>query len=264
MDTEQIRREILTAPGYRGTPSFPEDVQRMRTAEDLLWWLGTTTFARREGAYEAITELALIQYRFDPSHKGLMRLLSFILNLDTPGYLEAGEGAVRSEFPPDKQETIHSTSDAIRHAVRERPHMRKAVAQYIIFEYLGIYDTVTLAQIAEQVEREYRWEFGDEAFASSTRNASAALAGTSYTEWELVRKMLTHALEIGTHHIRSRLAINWLAQVRLRDPDLQKRLDQLKQMSMKQIWRQQMVYTTADPEFKDVLFRGEMFKNQHN
>jgi hypothetical protein len=76
--------------------------------------------------------------------------------------------------------------------------------------------------------------------------------------------MLTLALEIGTHHIRSRLAVNWLAQTRLRDPALQQALETIKQMSMKRIWQQKMTYSSDDPQFLDVLLRGGSFEGQQN
>jgi hypothetical protein len=269
METERLfsslKRQILQTPAYQGVPSFPNEVERMRTIGDLVWWLGSTDFSASPlgGDYVALSALSHLHAQLDSSHAGLMKLINFIANLDTPGYF-LGHEQKHNEFPINQHISLYETADAIAAAVRRRPHLRKAVAQYIIFEHnLAGYETLTLAQLAEQVEREYTWEFGDKGFASSTRDVASALAHTE-TERESLRKMLTLALEIGTHHIRSRLAVNWLAQVQLRDPVLKPALERLKQMTMKQIWQQRLVYTTNDAELLEVLMRGGSFEDQQN
>ncbi len=268
MDTEQIfsslQQQILQTPAYRGVHSFLDEVKHMQTLEQLIWWLGSTDFSASQfgGDYVALSHLSHLHAQLDASHTGLMKLISFITNLDTPGYF-LGHEQKHNESPVNQYISLYEAADAIAAAVRRRPHLRKAVAQYIIFEDLGCYDTLTLAQVAEQVEKEYRWEFGDKGFASSTRDVASALARTE-TEYENLRKMLTLALEIGTGHIRSRLAVNWLAQVKLKEPRLQQALEHLKQMRMKQIWQQRLVYTTDDAEFLTVLSHGGLFEGQQN
>jgi hypothetical protein len=260
-----IKEQILQAPAYQGTPSFPDAVERLRTLEELVWWLGTTDFSASPlgGDYVALSALSHLHSQLDSSHAGLMRLITFITNLDTPGFF-LGRERKHNEFPMSQSISSYKAAEAVAAAVRRRPHLRKAVAQYIIFEHnLAGYDTLTLAQLAKQVEREYRWEFGDSAFASSTRYVANALAAAE-PERENLRKMLSLALEIGAHHIRSRLAVNWLAQVRMQDPTVQQVVDRLKLMTLKVIWQQQMTYSTDDPEFLSVLLRGELFDGLQN
>lgn len=268
MDTERLflslKGQILQTPAYRGVPSFPGEVECMQTLEKLIWWLGSTDFSVSQlgGDYVALSHLSHLHAHLDASHVGLMKLISFITNLDTPGYF-LGHEQKHNKFPVNQHISLFEAADAIAAAVRRRPHLRKAVAQYIIFEDLGYYDTLTLAQVAEQIEKEYRWEFGNNGFVSSTRDVANALARTK-TEQENLRKMLALALEVGTHHIRCRLAVNWLVQVQLRDPTLQQALDRLKQMTMKQIWQQKMTYSSDDPGFLDILLRGGSFEDQQN
>jgi len=268
-DTERLfaslKRQILQTPAYQGAASFPSEVERMRTLTELVWWLGTTNFSASTlgGDYVALSHLSHLHSNLDPSHTGLMRLISFITNLDTPGFF-LGHESKYNEFPVSPTISSHEAAEAVAAAVRRRPHLRKAVAQYLIFEHdLAGYDTLTLAQLAVQVERDYTIEFGERAFASSTRDVASALVRTE-TERESLRKMLTLALEIGTHHIRSRLAINWLAQVQLRDPALKLAVDRLRKMTLKVIWQQKMTYSTNDPEFLSVLLRGELFEGNQN
>ncbi len=259
-----VKEGILQTPAYRGVPSFPGDVERMRTLEELIWWLGATDFSssRLGGDYAALSALSHLHAQVDFSHSGLIRLITSITNLDTPGYF-LGREQKHNEFLVSQRISLLEAAEAIAAAVRRRPHLRKAVAQYIIFEDLGVYDTLTLAQLAQHVEKEYRWEFGDSAFASSTRDVASALAGAE-TERESLRKMLALALEIGTHHIRSRLAVNWLAHAQLCDPALQQTVDRLQPMTLKVIWQQKITYSTDDPEFLNVLLRGEGFEGNRN
>ena len=268
MDTEQIftslKRQTLQAPAYKDRSSFPEEVEHLKTLEELIWWFGTTDFSTSHlgGDFLALSTLAQLHSRLDFSRAGLMQLISFITNLDTPGYMLEHESKY-NEFPVSVTVSTHEAVSAIKAAVRQRPYLRKAVAQYIIFEELGIYDAVTLAQVSNQVEQEYKMEFGETAFVSSTRDVANALAATE-TEREALRMMLHLALEIGTHHIRCRLAINWLAHVHLRDPALQSLLESLKQMTMKHLWEQKMHYSSDDSEFLLVLLQGGSFEGQHN
>jgi hypothetical protein len=270
MDTERLfsyhKQLALGTPAFQGVPSFPDEVERLQTLEQLVWWLGATNFSASKlgGDSAALSSLSLLHYQIDPSYAGFMRLLFFVTNFDTPGFF-LGRERKHNDYPRPQSITHYEASRAIAHAVKGRPYLRKAVAQYLIFEYdLAGYETLTLAQLAEQVEREYTWEFGDKGFASSTRDVANALARTE-PERESFSKMLTLALEIGTHHIRSRLAVNWLAQVQLRDPTLQQTLDHLKTMSLKQIWLQKMTtYSSDDPEFLNVLRRGATLDGNQN
>ncbi len=267
-DTAQLftslKRQVLQTPAYQRVSSFPDEVERLRTLEELIWWLGTTNFSASPlgGDYVALSALSHLHAQLDFSHAGMIRLITYITNLDTPGFF-LGREQKHNEFPVSQSISGYEAAEAVAAAVRRRPHLRKAVAQYVVFEDLGAYDTLTLAQLAEQVEKEYRWEFGDKAFASSTRDVAAALARAE-PERESLRKMLTLALEIGTHHIRSRLAVNWLVQVQLRDPALQQAVDRLRKMTLKVLWQQKMTYSTDDPEFLLVLLRGEEFEGQQN
>jgi hypothetical protein len=267
-DTEQLfsyhKDMTLGTPAFQGVPSFPGDVEHARTLEDLVWWLGATNFSASPLGADAVavSQLSLLHYQIDFSYEGFMQLLSFVTNYDTPGFF-LGHEQKHSEYPRPQSIDRYKASRGIAHAVKGRPYLRKATAQYVIFEDLSCYDTITLAQLAEHVEREYKWEFGDAAFASSTRDMANALAHNE-TERESLRKMLTLALEIGTRHIRSRLAVNWLAQVRLSDLALQQALDRLKGMTLKQIWQQKMTYDSDHPAFLDVLLRGGTFEGQQN
>lgn len=229
----------------------------MRTLEALVWWLGTTDFSASHlgGEYAALSALSCLHTQVDSSHAGLMRLIHFTMNLDTPRPFFENEQS-HSGFPVRHHISFHEATEAIGMAVGRRPHLRKAVAQYLLFEDLGCYDAVTLAEIAQQVEQEYRWEYGDAAFASSTRDVANTLARAE-TERESLHTMLTLALEIGTHHIRSRLAVNWLARVRLHDETIQQAIDRLKQMTMKQIWQLLVQYSSNDPAFLTALLRGD-------
>lgn len=268
METEllfsSLKRQILLTPAYQGAPSFPDEVECAEHLEDLIWWLGSTNFSASPlgGDYVALSHLSHLHAQLDSSHAGLMKLITFIANLDTPGFF-LGHEQKHNEFPVNQQISGYEAADAIAAAVRRRPHLRKAVAEYLVFEDLGVYDTVTLARLAEHVGKEYRREFGDSAFASSTRDVANALARTE-PERESLRKMLQLALEIGTRHIRSRLAVNWLAQVQLHDQTVQQALDRLKLMTMRQIWQQKMTYHSDDPEFLNVLLRGGSFEGQQN
>jgi hypothetical protein len=269
-DTEQLfsshQKMVLGTPAFQGVPFFPREVEQIQTLEALIWWLGATNFPASPLGADAValSLLSLLQYQLDSSYEGFMRLIFFITNVDTPGFF-LGHEQKQSASPQPQRISRYEASRGIAHAVKGRPYLRKAMAQYLIFEYdLAGYETLTLAQCALHVEQEYKWEFGDKAFISSTRDVANALAGAE-TERTSLGKMLTFALEIGTHHIRSRLAVNWLANVHLRDPALQQTLDHLKQMSMKQIWRQKMTtYSSDDPEFLNVLRRGGTFEGQHN
>jgi hypothetical protein len=259
------KKMALGTPAFRGIPLFPDAVEHVRDLEELVWWLGTTDFSASTlgGGAVALSQLSLLHCQVDFSYHGFMQLLSYLTNLDTPGFFIERE---RKHTDDPSPQTIrhYEASRGIARAVRERPHLRKATAQYVIFEDLGCYDEVTLAQIAERVEQEYRWEYGDKGFVSSTRNMANALAGTE-TERESLGKMLTLALEIGSHHIRSRLAVNWLAQVQLCDPALQQTLEHLKTTSMKQIWLRKMTtYSSDDPEFLNVLQRGGTLDGNQN
>jgi hypothetical protein len=268
MDTESLflslKKQIVQTSAYQGVASFPDEVERMDHLKELVWWLGTTNFSSsRQGEYTALSDLSLIYARLDPSYARLLQLVSFIANLDTPGCF-LGHERKPGVSPMSESISFHEATEAIASVVRGQAHLRKAMAQYIIFEQnLAGYDTLTLAQLAEQVEREYRWEFGDETFATSWRHLGNALAGTQ-TEQETLRQMVSRALEIGTRHIRSRLAINWLAQVHLRDASVQQELDRLKPMTLKAIWQQQMVDTTADPDFVRGLMRDDSFEDYRN
>ncbi len=269
MDTERLfsyhRETALGTPAFQGSPSFPGDVEHARNLEDLVWWLGATNLSPSPLGADAValSQISLLHYQIAPSYEGFMRLLSFITNFDTPGFF-LGHERKQSDVPFPQQSNHYEVSRGIAHAVKRRPHLRKATAQYVIFEDLGSYDAITLAQLAEQVKQEYLWEYGDQAFASSTRVVANALARTE-PERESLGKMLTLALEIGTHHIRSRLAVNWLAQVQLRDPTLQQTLDHLKTMSLKQIWLRKMTtYSSGDSEFLNILRRSGTLDGNQN
>jgi hypothetical protein len=266
MDTERlftsVKSQILQAPAYQGVLSFPGEVERARTLEQLVWWLGATNFSASPHSV-ALSHLSLLHAQLDSSYDGFMRLLFFLTNVDTPGFF-LGHERKHTDYPLPQRIDRYEASRAIAHAVKGQPHLRKALAQYLIFEYdLAGYGTLTLTELAGQVAREYKREFGDKGLADSSRDVASALARTE-TERESLRKMLTLALEAGTGHIRSRLAVNWLAQVQLRDPVLQQALDRLKQMTMKQIWQQRLVYTTDDAEFLDVLLRGGSLDDNKN
>ncbi|GCE32162.1 hypothetical protein KDA_76460 [Dictyobacter alpinus] len=267
MDTKQLftylKDLILQTPAYRGVPSFPDEVERARTLEQIVWWLGATNFSASPHSV-AVSELSLLCAQLDSSYNGFMRLLFFLSNVDTPGFF-LGHERKHTDYPLPQNIGSHETSRAIAHAVKGEARLRKALAQYLIFEYdLAGYETLTLTELAVRVEKEYRWEYGDKAFTQSSRNVASALARTE-TERESLRKMLQLALEIGSRHLRSRLAVNWLAQVQLRDSTLQQDLDRLKQMTLKAIWLQQeMTYSTDDPEFIKVLLRGGTFEGQQN
>lgn len=269
MDTEQLfsslQRQVLQTPAYQYVPTFPGKVERIQTLEELVWWLGSTDFSSSTmGAdYAALSMLAHLHAQLDASYPGLMRMISFITNIDAPGFL-LGHEQPRTGYPPLLRVSRYEAADAIAAAVRRRPHLRKAVAQYIIFEDLGCYDTVTLAQIAQRVEQEYRWQFGDQAFASSTRDVARALEKIPGTEREHLHKMLALVLEIGTHHIRSRLAVNWLAQVQLHDPSLQQEIERLRNTPLKVSWQEKMASSTDDPDFLSILLRGCSFEGQQN
>lgn len=253
----------LGTPAFQGALSFPDDVERACSLEELIWWLGATKFsASAVGGAVALSQLSLLHNQIDFSYDGFMRLLFYLTNLDTPGFF-IGHEHKHSDDPPSRTISSYEASRGIARAVSERSHLRKATAQYVIFEDLRCYDEVTLAQIAERVEQEYRWEYGDSGFASSTRDVANALARTE-TERESLRKMLTLALEIGTRHIRSRLAVNWLAQIWLHDSALQQSLDRLKKMTLKAIWQQKMTYDSDDLAFLTVLLRGSDIENNQN
>lgn len=266
-DTERLftsmRGQILQAPAYQEVPPFPDEVERARTLEQLVWWLGATNFSALPHSV-AVSHLSLLHSELDTSYDGFMRLLFFITNIDTPGFFPGNERK-HTDYPLPQSINRYEASRAIAHAVKGEARLRKALAQYLIFEYdLAGYETLTLTELAVRVEKEYRWEYGDKAFTQSSRDVASALARTE-TERESLRKMLQLALEIGSRHLRSRLAVNWLAQVQLRDSKLQQDLDRLKQMTLKAIWQQQkMTYSTDDPEFIKVLSRGGTFEGQQN
>lgn len=270
MDTEHLfsshKKMVLGTPAFQGVPSFPGKVEHLQTLEQVVWWLGATNFSASPRGADAValSLLSLLHYQIDYSYEGFIRLIFFVMNYDTPGFF-LGRERKHSDSPLPQSIDRYEASRAIAHAVKGRPYLRKAMAQYLIFEYdLAGYETLTLAQCAVQVEREYTWECGDKGCASSTRDGANALAGTE-TERESLGKMLTLALEIGTHHIRSRLAVNWLAQVHLRDPVLQQTLEHLKTTSMKQIWQRKMTtYSSDDPEFLPVLRRGGTLDGNQN
>ena len=218
--------------------------------------------SRLGGNVSALSTLAQLHSRFDFSSIGLMKLINFLTNVDTPGYA-LGRESKHNEFPVKMTVSSRETAEAIAAIVRQRPHLRKALAQYLVFEELGCYDAVTLTQVSSQVEQEYRMEFGATAFLSSTRDVANALASTE-TERESLTRMIHLALEIGTHHITCRLAVNWLMHVQLYDPALQLSLSRAKHMTMKQLWQQKVQYSSDDPEFLNVLLCGGSFEGQQN
>lgn len=198
----------------------------------------------------------------------LRRSCSALLPTASTSYAEGpfflGHERKHTDDPLPQRIDRYEASRGIAHAVKGDPRLRKALAQYLLFEYdLAGYETLTLAQLAERVEQEYKWEYGNSGFASSTRDVANALARIEI-ERESLRTMLTLALEIGTGHMRSRLAVNWLAHVQLRDPALQQVVERLRGMTLKVIWQQKMTYSSDNPEFLNVLRQGGSLNDNKN
>jgi hypothetical protein len=243
MDKEHLfttmRARILKTPAYQGIPSFPDAIHHIKSLEDLVWWLGTTNFSasRTGGDYVATSELGILLYNLDSSTAALLRLIAWVNNQETPGLFKADSLGEQKEYL-----SHYSLTDAIQHLVMRRPQRRKRVAQWIIFEYdISDAASLTLAQCALKVGKEYQWEFGQKAYLSSTRDVTSVMQKNLGTEREQLHRALVLALEIGTGHIRSRLAMNWLASVQLHDPSVQQELEVYRGMTMKQIWQRQML-----------------------